>query len=155
MSALSRIRERLQSEADDLFAIRRSGSKLFYLAADRRDAADKAWRASIVTREALQQLTAAVAAAREHLGALTTAHAQSGSQLARWQRTVGVRSQLARPESIHQDLAGFADLPPVSPQLRADWHAALAGDFVLRDEIAALDATGAAEAAAMAIDEAL
>jgi chromosome segregation protein len=38
MAELSRIKERLQGQAEELFTTRRSGSKPFYLAADRHDA---------------------------------------------------------------------------------------------------------------------
>jgi uncharacterized protein YhaN len=158
MTALSRVKDRLQSEADDLFTTRRSGSKLFYLAADRRDAADKALREATVTREALQQLETAVQEARAHMEALTAAHAQSGGTLARWQRTLRVRSPLARLESLGDELAGLADLPSVSAPLLAEWRAALEADAALEGEIATLDASGAAEAAevtAMAVDETL
>lgn len=156
LSALSRIKARLQNEADELFTTRRTGSKLFYVAADRRDAADKALREAVVTRESLQQLKSVVDDARVQLETLNAAHAQSGSMLARWQRTLRVRSQLARLESLGDDLAGFTDLPLVSAQARADWRAALAADVALEDEMAVLDATAAVEtkeAAAMAVDE--
>jgi hypothetical protein len=76
MMALSRVKDRLQSEADELFTTRRSGSKLFYLAADRRDAADKALCDATVTREALRQLKSAVQEARACRGADRGAYAK-------------------------------------------------------------------------------
>jgi hypothetical protein len=69
-----------------------------------------------------------------------------------------VRSQLARLETLGGELAGFADLPSVSAQSLAEWRAALEADAALEREIAALDASGAAEAsevAVMAVDETL
>ena len=69
MSALSRVREKLQNEADDLFTSRRSAGKPFYLAADRRDNADKALRDAIVTREAVRDLEMTLQEARENLDA--------------------------------------------------------------------------------------
>lgn len=72
-----------------MFTTRRSSNKPFYLAADRRDAADKAVRER-TTREALQQLETAVQDARA-AESLNAAHAESGGTLARWQRTLRVR----------------------------------------------------------------
>ena len=158
MAELSRVKDRLQGQAEELFTTRRSSNKPFYLAADRRDAADKAVREAIVTREALQQLETAVQEARAQLESLNAAHATSGGTLARWQRTLRVRSQLTRLESLGAELADLADLPAVSAQSLAEWRAALDDDAALASEMAALDATGAAEVveiAAMAVDEKL
>lgn len=150
MTALSRVKDRLQSEAEDLFTMRRSGSKPFYLAADRRDNADKTLREAIVTREALRQSETAMQEARARLEALNAAHAQCGGTLARWQRTLRVRSQLARLEILFSELAALADLPPVPAQSLADWRTALEAEAALGGEIAALDATDTAEAAEIA-----
>ena len=156
MTALSRIKEKLQSEADDLFTSRKSSGKPFYLAADRRDSADKALRDAIVTREAVRDLEAAVQEARVSLDALNADHGRSGGTLATWQRTLRVRTKLARLKSIATELAELADLPVVSPQSLAAWRAALDTDAALLRDIAALDTTDAIEAAeiaAMAVDD--
>jgi uncharacterized protein YhaN len=158
MTALSRIRERLRNEADDLFTPRRSSGKPFYGAADRRDAADKALRESIVTREALQQLEADVRGARERLEALNAEHADSVGTLARWQRTLRVRSKLARLDRIGTELKAFAGLPAVPAQSLAEWSAALEGDAAFARDIASLDAAEALDSkaiAALAVDETL
>jgi uncharacterized protein YhaN len=83
MAELSRIKDKLQGQAEELFTTRRSGGKPFYLAADRREAADKALRDAIVTRDALRQLEAAAQDAAARLEALNVAHAASGGTLAR------------------------------------------------------------------------
>jgi uncharacterized protein YhaN len=158
MAALSRIRERLRNEADDLFTPRRSSGKPFYGAADRRDVADKALRESIVTREALQQLEADVRGARERLEALNAEHAASVGTLARWQRTLRVRSKLARLDRIGAELKAFAGLPAVPAQSLTEWSAALDGDAAFARDIASLDAAEAADnkaIAALAVDETL
>lgn len=158
MTALTRVKERLQSEADELFTPRRSGGKLFYLAADRREIADKTLRDAIVTREAVQQMEAAVQDARSQLERLSAEHALSGGTLARWQRTLRVRSKLGRLESLAAELAELADLPSIPAPTVVDWRAALEADVAFGRDLAALDATDAAEAAeiaAMAVDEAL
>ncbi|MDE5464752.1 YhaN family protein [Bradyrhizobium sp. CSS354] len=156
MTALSRVRERLQSEAEDLFTPRKSAGKLFYQVADRRDSADRALRDAIVTRESVQDLETAVEEARANLEALNAEHAHSGSTLARWQRTLRVRSKLARLDGIAAELADVADLPAVPPQTLADWRAALDTDAGLMQDITALDsadALEAAEIAAMKVDD--
>lgn len=151
MTTLSRIRERLQSEADDLFTMRRSGSKPFYLAVDRRDDADKRLRDAIVTREALKQLESAAREAQEHLDALTAEHKASGSTLARWQRTLRVHSKLARLESLGAELTVFSDLPAVPSQPLEKWRGALDAEVVLDREISALDAADAADTAGIGV----
>ncbi len=158
MTALSRLKDRLQTEADELFTPRRSGSRQFYLAADRRDVADKALRDAIVTREALLQLQADVTEAQAKREALNAAHASSVGTLARWQRTLRVRSHLARIDIITTDLAALAHLSDVSVQTLAEWRAAFDNDATLGRELAALDAAAAADAAeiaALAIDDTL
>jgi uncharacterized protein YhaN len=158
MTQLSRVRERLQGQAEDLFTTRRVGSKPFYLAVDRRDAADKALRDATVTRDALQQLRAAEQEAGARLEVLNRAHATSGGALARWQRTLRVRTQLARLESIDAELAALADLPVVAAQSLVEWRRILDTRAALETEIAALDVAAKAEAAeidAMAVDDVL
>lgn len=156
MTALSQLRERVQSEADELFTPRKSASKPFYVAADRRDTADKALRDAIVTREAVRDLETAVQQANDHLAALNAEHRRSGGALAGWQRTLRVRRKLARLESIAGDLNDLVDLAAVTPQVRETWSNALDTDAALLREMAALDATDAieaAEVAALAVDE--
>lgn len=150
MTVLSRIREKLQVEADNLFTARRSSGKPFYLAADRRDAADKRLRDAIVTREAVQQLETSAQDARAHLESLTTEHARSGSKLALWQRTLRVHSKLMRLEGISTELAAFSDLPPVSSLSLTEWRAALDEEAALDREISVLDAAAAVDAAEIA-----
>jgi hypothetical protein len=158
MTTLSRIRERLQGEADDLFTPRRSSGKPFYLALDRRDDADKRLRDAIVTREALQQSESAARDARAHLEALTADHQASGSTLARWQRTLRVHPKLTRLERLASELAAFADLPAVPPQSFMEWRQSLDAEAAFDREMSALDmadAADSAEIAALAVNEAL
>jgi len=158
MAELSRIKDRLQQQADELFTPRKSGGKPFYLAADRRDAADKELRNAIVTSEALRQLQTAVQDAEAQLERLKTEHAACGGKLSRWQRTQRVRSQLARLDRIETELQALADLPAVTEQRLAEWRSALDGKTALEAEITAVDAAAAADAAELAtidVDEAL
>ena len=156
MTALSHVQAKLQTEGDQLFTPRKSAGKPFYVAADRRDNADKALRDAIVTREAVRDFEAAMQQARDNLDALNTEHGRSGGVLASWQRTLRVRSKLARLESIATELAGLGDLPAVPPRSLAAWRSALDSDAAFLREVAALDVTDALEAAeiaALAVDE--
>ncbi|UZE50580.1 AAA family ATPase [Rhodopseudomonas sp. P2A-2r] len=158
MTALSRLRERLKTEADELFTPRKSASKPFYLAADRLDAADKALRDAVVTREALEAAEAAVQEARQYLAALTADHAATGRNLARLQRTQRVRSKLARLQALGDALTELADLPIVPATKVESWRAALTADAAVAGEVAALDAAAATDAntiATMAVDDGL
>lgn len=156
MTLLSQTRQKLLSEADDLFTTRRSGNKPFYLTMDRRDAADRALRDAIVTREAVQQLEGAVRDGQAHLDSLTVDHKQSGARLALLQRANRVRTKLARLESLDAELATFSNLPAVPAQSLAEWQGALGMDAALGRDLVALDAADAAdqaEIAALAVDE--
>jgi chromosome segregation protein len=158
MAELSRIKDRLQQQADELFTPRKSASKPFYVAAERRDAADKDLRDAIVTRDMLRQLQGAVEQAAAELEKLKAEHAACGSTLARWQRTWRVRSPLTRLDRIEAELAEHADLPHVAEATLAEWRAALDSKIALEAEIATLDAAAAADAAEIAtihVDEAL
>ena len=158
MTALSQLQKQLQDEADALFTPRKSAGKPFYVAADRRDTADKALRDAIVTQEAVSNLETAVQQAQDHLTALNAEHGRSGGILATWQRTLRVRMKLARLDGIAGELNAFADLPKVAPQVLATWSKALDADAALLSELAALDATDASEAAeiaALAVDDSL
>lgn len=156
MTLLSQTRQKLLSEADDLFTTRRSGNKPFYLMMDRRDATDKALRDAIVTREAVQQLEGAVQDGQAHLDRLTLDHKQSGTRLALLQRANRVRTKLARLESLDTELKTFSDLPAVPAQSLTGWQDALGMDAALGRDLVALDAADAvdqAEIAALAVDE--
>ena len=158
MTALSRLKERLQIEADELFTARKSAGKPFYVAEKRREDADRALRDAIVTREAIRQAETAVEEARQRLGQLNDAHRDAGATLARWQRTLRVKSPLARLDGIAAELAALADLPEVTASALAEWQQALTTHAALVREIAALDevaAEDAAKIATLALDDEL
>lgn len=158
MTALSHVRAKLSTEADGLFTPRRSASKPFYLAVDRRDDADRTLRNAIVTRESVQQLENQVQDAQTHLGSLTQEHKHSVAVLALLQRANRVRAKLARLQSLDTELGTYADLPPVSAHSLAEWREAHEKAATLDRELVALDAADAAdqaEIAALAVDERL
>jgi len=158
MTALSRIRQKLQTEADGLFTPRKSGSKAFYIATERRENADKVLRDAIVTRDAIRQAEDKVKTARDRLDALTAEHAELGSKLACWQRVLRVRSPLARLDSIDEELRQYSNLPPVSAQTLSDWQSSFGDHAAVQNQIEALDEADkadAAEVSKLAVDEQL
>ena len=158
LSALSRLRETLQTEADGLFTSRRSAGKPFYLALDRYDAADKRLREAIVTSDAVKAAQSAALEAEAREGDLKAQHAESGRALARWRRAARTRGKLARLAELDAELATLNALPAVESSELADWRAALAELRALGDQLDALqidDADGAAALAALPCDAAL
>lgn len=158
LSALTQLKDRLQGEADALFTPRRAGSKAFYLVADRREEAGRILHNSIVTPDALQQSKDAVREAEAQLATMNRAHGESGKVLARWQRTLRVRSKLTRLDQIADELAALGNMPDVAPATLGEWREALSTDAEITRELARLDAADAADATeirSLAIDEAM
>ncbi len=158
LTALSHLREKLNLEAEALFTPRKSSGKLFYLAAERHDAAERRLRDAIVTADALQAAEAAVAAADQNHATCTGAHTQAGRDLARLQRHVRTRPKLARLEVLGLELAGFSDLPKLPGQMVANWRVALITDTDIAAELSRLAGDDAADVSAIAgltINEAL
>lgn len=159
MAGLSSVQENLQKSADELFtSTRRSSGKPFYSASDRRDRADKEFREATVTPDALKQIRAAEEEAVARLDELKVAHAASGGLVGRLQRTLRVRSQLARLDRIGDELGALQDLPDLAKQSVADWRATLNERAVLESEISGLDAAAQSEVIeleALAVDDAL
>lgn len=158
MSGLSKLQEELRRGADELFTPRRSGTKPFYVASDRRDLADREFRDATVTPEALRQVQVAEEAALAQLSELSEAHARSGGLLARWQRALRVRTQLARLDFISAELVGFAPLPDTAQETIAAWRAVIDNKADLERQIGVLDAeskAAATEFEALSLDEAL
>lgn len=125
LTALSQLRERLNTEADNLFTPRKSSGKAFYVAAERHDQADRDLRAAVVTADSLQTAEAAVDAAKLEVTSLTKEHGSAGSELARLQRCVRTRTTVAKLQSLNQDLQSYVDLPKLTIQTVADWRSAL------------------------------
>ena len=158
MSALSGLTAQLRSDAEALFTARKSSSKPFYLAVERRDLADQKLRDSIVTPDAIRHARAAFDAASQHLDALNEAHSALGKSLALCQRALRVRQTLSRLDRLDGELACSADLADMSAVQIAEWRASVAKFVELQRRISGFD-EGAArdtnELAALAVDEAL
>jgi chromosome segregation protein len=155
---MSRVRMRLEKEADDLCGPRRSASKAFYAAADRFDQAEKRLRGAIVTTDALKSAEQVVAEAQRRLDELHAKHDSIGRDLARRQRALRTRPRLLRIEALRSKLETHADLPPVGADVVETWRSALEEqsqiDFQLA-EIDLADAENNTEIAQLAVDEAL
>jgi uncharacterized protein YhaN len=158
LSALSRVRMRLEKEADDLFGPRRSASKAFYAATDRFDQAEKRLREAIVTTDALKAAEHVVAEAQRRLDELHFKHDSIGRDLARRQRALRTRPRLVRIEALRSKLETHADLPPVGADVVQMWRSSLEEqnqtDFQLA-EIDLVDAQNNTEIAQLDVDEAL
>lgn len=156
LSALSRLRETLQSEADGLFTARRSAGKPFYLALDRYDSADKRLREAIVTSEAVKAAEAAVLEAEAREVDLKAQHTESGQALSRWRRASRTRAKLARLAELDAELAALGALPLVDAAELAEWRAAITDLRALQDQDDTLrveEAEGFAAAADLPRDE--
>lgn len=149
LTALSRRRDELGFEADELFTPRKTASRAFYVASERFDAAERALRDQTITADALQASADAMQAARDHLASLNAAHAGAGIDLARLQRALRSRGKLARLDTIAQALTALSDLPDVPPSTLATWQRAGDDDARLADELQRLDLADAADRQAM------
>ncbi|BBU62116.1 hypothetical protein MSC49_20510 [Methylosinus sp. C49] len=158
LSALSRLRARLDAEAEALFGARRAASKEFYIADARFDNAEKLLRDAIVTADALKAADEAVEEARRKCDDLRGAHEEIGRALALRRRATRTRPRLLRLAATSEELADFADLPPVAAEETARWRAAWKDAETLDEKLAAYaadDAEDRATIAALAVDETL
>jgi uncharacterized protein YhaN len=158
LSALSRLRAMLESEADALFGARRSAGKAFYVAADRHDEAEKRLRDAIVTADALKAAEEAVARARSKCKELDDAHTKMGRDISRRQRALRTRKNLLQLDALRQELETHHDLPMIAADRVAAWRAALDEQSRIDCELAKLDAEddeGNSTIAELAVDEAL
>lgn len=158
MSALSGLTALLKSEAEELFTARKSGSKPFYMAVDRRDQTDRKLRDSIVTRDAIKEANEAFESASRHLDTLNESHSAVGRSLALCQRALRVRQTLSRLDSLDNELSDCADLVDTSERQMGEWRKALTQLGELQRQIAVLDeaeARDASELETLSVDEAL
>ncbi len=150
LSALSRLRDDLAREAEDLFSTRRSASKAFYIALDRHKQADDRLRDAVVTADALQTANEAELTARAREVELKSRHEETGAVLAKLQRAQRTSAKLARLDALATELTAFADLPEIAEAQLAVARGALEAKEKLGAEIDALAADDAAERAEMA-----
>lgn len=158
MSALSELTSRLKMEADEIFTSRKSGTRLFYVATDRRDQAEQILRDAIVTRDAMKRANEDYAAAAERLEALNESHSALGKSLALCQRAQRVRPILLRLESLAADLAESSGLADATEHQITEWRGALARLDDLRRQMAVLDDADArdlSELEILSVDEEL
>ena len=158
LSALAQLRARLEGEADALFGQRRSAGKEFYAALDQHEAADKRLREAIVTADALAAAESSLKEAQEKRDALGVEHDRIGRELARFERSLRTRPKLLRLDRLREELASFADLPPVSVETQAQWVDAQDRMTQIEAELEQLqlaEAEAAAAIAALTVDEPL
>ena len=158
LAALTGLRAALNGEADSLFTPRKSEGKPFYQAAARHEKADRALREAIVTADALRDAEARIAETRQAKDNLVAEHEAAGRELARLQRHARTHGSLAEIDRLTAALAEFADLPGVTPQTLARWHAAHEEDRAAAEELDRLGEADARDLAAIAefgVDERL
>ena len=158
LSAMSRVRMRLEKEADDLFGPRRSAGKAFYAAADRFDQAEKRLREAIVTTDALRAAEQVIAEAQRRGDELHAEHDRIGRDLARRQRAMRTRPRLVRLEELRSKLETHADLPEVGADVVETWRCALEEQNQIDSQLAEFnlkEAQNNTEIAELAVDETL
>jgi chromosome segregation protein len=158
LSALTRLRAKLDDEAEALFGTRRADSKPFYAALKRHEDARRRLAECIVSPEALRVAEATVATAEEQKRALAEAYDRLGRDIALRQRALRTRPKLARLDMLREALAALSDLPPVDAQTLATWRDAAQEFARLGDDLAHAHAQIAASGSAieaLSIDEAV
>ena len=156
LTALSRLRERLADEADQLFTPRKSSSKAFYVALEAHEQANKKLRDAIVTAEALEAAEAAATTARTDLQDIEKAHGTAGRELRRLERCQRTRNRLAELDRLNLRLQTLRELPAVAAQVVADWRTALTSDQQAAEDLRQLDEsdlTDRVEISGLGIDE--
>jgi uncharacterized protein YhaN len=100
----------LGAQAVSLFDTRRKGDRLFYIGLDAFEAADKAVRGGLVTREAFEQARQRCATAQETLDALRAGERAVTEETLRLVRLVRVVPTIRERDRLVVDLAAFSDL---------------------------------------------
>lgn len=117
--------EALGTEAEKLFAVRRSADRAFYQAYDAFDAADRASKADVKTREAYGQARKQVAAAGQEYEARKAEQKRLTEQMSREQRVERVVPSLVALDQVNEKIESFADLPALSPNFATAVRGAL------------------------------
>lgn len=117
--------EALGTEAEKLFAIRRSADRAFYRAYDAFDAADRASKADVKTREAYEQARKQVAAAGQEYEARKAEQRRLTEQVSREQRVERVVPSLVALDQVNEKIESFADLPALNPNFATAVRGAL------------------------------
>ncbi len=125
LSALARLRAKLEAEADGLFGARRAEGKEFYAALKQHGDASTRLRDAIVDTRALAAAEAAVEEAQEKRDSLNDEHDRQGRELARRERALRTREKLRRLDRLREELASLGDLPRVDTEQFSRWRGAL------------------------------
>ena len=158
LSALSKLRETLQSDADKLFTSRKVAGKDFYVALDAYEAADRKLREATVTADALKATNEKWRALSLKEAELKSDYEVATRHLAKLQRAERTHRKLKRLAVLSDELAAFVDLPCVDAASLEAWAAAQREDREIAarlSQLAAETATADAEIVALQVDEAL
>jgi len=138
LSALNALKTRLQGEADELFTVRKVGSKAFYVAADAYADRSRELREAIVTADAVAQAEAACAHVADQQSALAQEHQDASRLLKRLQRAQNTRAKLRELEEIERELADLPAPPDAAVGYLTRWREALATEEGARQQMDAL-----------------
>lgn len=150
LSALNRLKARLQSEADEMFTTRKVASKPFYLAADAYAAANRDLREAIVSVDEVKQGEDRLAASAAQQKHLEEERAETARQLSRLTRVRDTSAKLRELETIEQELARLPAPPQAAAGQLAAWREALKREDELRQATTSLGNALAKNAADMA-----
>ena len=124
----------LGAEAEELFTTRKSSERTFYRLRDGFEAADKAVKANLKTREAYEEARKQVTEAQQEYEKLKAEQKRLTEQLSHEQRVERVVPSLIALDQINKKIESFADLPALPPNFAT----------AVRDVLSARDAARAA-----------
>jgi uncharacterized protein YhaN len=110
LRGLVEIIDELGAQAASLFDTRRKSDRRFYIGLDAFEAADKAVRDGLMTREAFDQARQRCAAAQETLDTLRAGERAITEETLRLDRLVRVVPTIRERDRLVEDLAAFSDL---------------------------------------------
>lgn len=135
LSALSDWRAEMQYEADEIFTVRKTASKKFYIAADAYGESARKLREAIVTAESVKAARDECAQIAEQEKSLDDEHDSLTRALHRLRRAASTAAKLRQLSEREQELAGLKDLPDVEPGVAMRWREAFQLEAETRKQI--------------------
>lgn len=113
LRALVDMAGKLAADADALFATTRAGHRLFYKALDAFHAADRAAKEGLLTRDAYEEAWRRQKEAQAKVEEIRSQQGDLAETKSRLERLVRVIPAIRELDGVDNELAGFADLPPL------------------------------------------
>ncbi len=140
LTGLSRLRQSLESDADGIYAARRSKERSFYQVLDRHDEARKAEREHELKSVDWKKLVAEAAELDAEIDGLQKARHDTKQSLDRLQRLKTLQPLVTEIDGEQAALLGFADLPSFPPSFERELDEALAAVRTTHDALQAAQA---------------